>query len=270
MVDVAPLAPGQFFLDKLPQGTTLAGLVKSSGWSEMDPIFKVYPSQFVVVTGLPGCGKSTFLFNIIKYMCGKYGHKAWMYVPENELFLAEKFSQLFSDKPRRTYELFANKHCLVQSANYEHYNDEPRDIEWILARAYEAYAEESINHVVIDPWNELEHAKPQDWNLTDYIGYCLRRIKLFGRQTGCSMFVIAHPTKAVVGRDITLMDIEGSAHWYNKCDAGLIVKRDQHDTTVISAKVREQPVAGRPGKCIFLVDQQTGIFREQPGGGVVF
>ena len=39
------------------------------------------------------------------------------------------------------------------------------------------------------------------------------------------------------------------------------------ETIVISAKVREQPFAGRPGHCIFLVDPETGMFTEQLHGG---
>ena len=56
---------------------------------------------------------------------------------------------------------------------------------------------------------------------------------------------------------------------FNKCDNGLIVKHEagSPETTVISAKVREQPFAGRIGHCIFLVDPETGLFKEQLGGG---
>jgi hypothetical protein len=36
-------------------------------------------------------------------------------------------------------------------------------------------------------------------------------------------------------------------HWFNKCDNGLIVKHEpgSKETIVISAKVREQPFAGK-------------------------
>jgi twinkle protein len=105
-----------------------------------------------------------------------------------------------------------------------------------------------VSLVLIDPWNELERAKMKDENLTDYIGRCLMRVKMFAKETGCTMFMVAHPTKAANGRDVTLSDIEGSKHWFNKCDNGLIVKHENgsKETTVISAKVREQPFAGKP------------------------
>ena len=57
------------------------------------------------------------------------------------------------------------------------------------------------------------------------------------------VIVVAHPTKDV-GRDgkarpVTLYDIEGSAHWFNKCDHGVVITRvpDTHVTEVYVAKV---------------------------------
>jgi hypothetical protein len=56
-------------------------------------------------------------------------------------------------------------------------------------------------------------------------------------------------------------------NWFNKCDNGLIVARDQDKSTtrVISAKVRESPAAGKLGVCYFTVDRNTGIFTPQKG-----
>lgn len=260
--------PGLYTLDELPQQPPLSESTISTGWAELDKILKIYEGQFVVTTGNPGSGKSTFLFNLLINLCWLHGKRAWMYVPENEANLFHKLKLMFGPE-QSNFDRFAKKHCFVQSSHYNHYSDEPRDMEWILGNAYEAHVREGVNMILIDPWNELERAKLRDENLSDYIGRCLMRVKMFARQTKCTMFMVAHPTKAAVGRDLTLYDIESSSHWFNKCDNGLIVKHapGDKDTTVISAKVREQPYAGRPGHCIFLVDPDTGIFREQQGGG---
>ena len=260
--------PGYYALADLPQSAPLSETVMSTGWEELDKILKIYPSQFIVTTGNAGSGKSTFLFNLIINLCWAHGKRAWLYVPENEVNLLQKMERLFNRHDKQ-FRSFASTRCFVQSSNYQHYGDEPRTIEWILGNALAAHEKDNVSLVLIDPWNELERARLEGENLTDYIGRCLMRVKMFARQTGCTMFMVAHPTKAANGRDVTLGDIEGSMHWFNKCDNGLIVKHEPgaKDTTVISAKVREQPYAGRIGHCIFLVDQDTGIFYEQQGGG---
>ena len=262
--------PGYYALADLPQRSPLSESVFSTGWEEMDQIFKIYPGQFVVTTGNAGSGKSTFLFNLIINLCYKHNHRAWLYVPENELNLIQKLQGIFGDYGS-IWGQFAHTRCFVQSSRYEHFSDAPRTIDIILQCAYEAWEKDKTNLILIDPWNELERAKQKEENLTDYIGRCLMLVKQFARETGTTVFMVAHPTKAANGRDVTLGDIEGSMHWFNKCDNGLIVKHEagSKETIVISAKVREQPYAGRPGHCIFLVDPQTGLFSEQPGGGQV-
>jgi twinkle protein len=123
--------------------------------------------------------------------------------------------------------------------------------------------------VLIDPWNELDRAKPRDMLMTDYIGECLMLVKHFCRSVNAIVVIVAHHTKAIAatgGRIVSLADIEGSMNWFNKCDNGLIVVRESGTNTakVISAKVREIG-AGRVGSCHFMVDPLTGQFTPQYG-----
>jgi twinkle protein len=91
-----------------------------------------------------------------------------------------------------------------------------------------AVERDGVDLLLIDPWNELERAKPKDMLLSDYIGQCLMYLKQFCRSMNVAVILVAHPTKAGVeqGKTPTLADIEGSMNWYNKCDNGLIVVRD--------------------------------------------
>ena len=261
--------PGYYTLMDLPQRGSMSEIVMSTGWVELDEILKIYPGQFIVVTGKPGSGKSTFVLNLLAQLSWKHNYKHWLFVPENEGAIVDKM-ELIHGMGAVQYGQFAATRCFVQSSMDEHYDDEPRTIEWILGRAYDAWQRDQINTVTIDPWNELEQARLKDESHTDYIGRCLRLVKRFGRETGCTMIMVAHPTKAANEREAQMGDIEGSQHWWNKCDAGLIVTRDtaKRECKVTSAKVREQPAAGRIGHCIFKVEPDTGIFREQQGGGV--
>jgi twinkle protein len=81
-----------------------------------------------------------------------------------------------------------------------------------------------------------------------------------------AVIVVAHPTKDV-GRDgkarpPTLYDIEGSAHWFNKCDHGIVLDRPNAvvDEAVLRvAKVRFEE-SGEKGQIRLRFDRQTGRF----------
>lgn len=254
--------PGFYSLANLPQRAPLSEAAFGSGWWELDRIFKFYHGQFVVVTGKPGHGKSTFVLNVLAKMAKEQGIKSFLYVPENEAQILNKLMRIYNDP--EGFPLFAESECFVQSASPEAYNDDPvQNIWWVLDRARHAIEQHKIEVVYLDPWNEFEHVLRKGELLTDYIRECLRAIKQFSRCFDVSVVMVAHPTKAGANKEetISLADIEGSMSWYNKCDNGLIVEREpgKQTTKIISAKVREIG-AGRIGQCYFNVDPETEIF----------
>jgi twinkle protein len=258
---------GYFSLADLPQRPSVASHALSTGWWELDQIFKLYPGQFVVCTGIAGHGKSTFLLNVICNIARKHGTRSFLYVPENEQHLSEKLRRIWGDD--ESFKHFAREQCFVQSSAVDGIDQPPKTLRWVLEQAVKAVHEDDVDVVMIDPWNELDRAKPRDMLMTDYIGESLMMVKQFCRQLDATVIVVAHPTKAVNengGRTATLADVEGSMNWFNKCDNGLIVVRDPEKNTarVISAKVREIG-AGKVGACHFFVDPETGLYTPQYG-----
>src|SRR5207342_2649433 len=75
--------PGYSALAGLPQRLSIADPAISTGWWELDQIFKLSPGQFVVCTGVAGHGKSTFLFNVLCNIARKNDIRSCLYVPEN-------------------------------------------------------------------------------------------------------------------------------------------------------------------------------------------
>ena len=259
---------GYFSLRGLRQAPDISSSSVSTGWWELDQFFKIYPGQFVVVTGLAGSGKSTFLFNMLMNMARQHGTRTFMYVPENEQHLRSKLRALWPGNDAG-FDHYAEFQCFVQSSAPDDYDSEPQDLSWVLSKAVVAIQQDGVDVLLIDPWNELEHAKPPNMLMTDYIRLCLMYLKQFCRAHGVTVILVAHPTKAVTehgGRTPLLSDIEGSMNWYNKCDNGLIVVRDfeKNNSRVISAKVREIG-AGKIGTCYFIVDPQTGVYTPQYG-----
>jgi twinkle protein len=256
--------PGYHALADLPQRGSVAKIAQSTGWWELDQLWKLYPGQFNVVTGIAGHGKSTFLLNVLCNMAKKHGTRSFLYVPENEGFVQEKLRLIWGRDDG--FKDFCANQCFIQSAQPNAYDEAPRTLDWVLDKAVIAVERDYANVIMIDPWNELERAKDRDQLMTDYIGQCLMWLKQFCRCMDATVIIVAHPTKAGVtdGKPPSLDHIEGSMNWFNKCDNGLIVHRDGPATKVISAKVREIG-AGKRGQCWFHVDEQTGIFTPQVG-----
>ncbi len=258
---------GYYSLANLPQRGRVSDITVSTGWPELDEIWKPYPGQLTIVTGVAGHGKSTLLLNVIANMARESDVRSFLYVPENEGHVLEKMEQIWGRNDG--FEKFKHEQCFIQSAAPAAYDTVPKTLPWVLDRAEIAVANDDVDVLLIDPWNELERSKPKDMLLSDYIGQCLMYLKQFCRSREVAVILVAHPTKAGVeqGKTPTLADIEGSMNWYNKCDNGLIVVRNPGGNTckVISAKVREIG-AGRRGECHFFVDEQTGIFTPQLGG----
>lgn len=258
--------PGYHSLAELPQRGRIGDEAVSTGYEELDELWRIYPGQFTVVTGVAGHGKSTLLLNVIANIARDQDMRSFLYVPENEGHILEKMRLIWGQKAG--FDRFAHEQCFVQSAAPEAYDSIPKTLNWVLDRAVVAVQRDEVDLLMIDPWNELERAKPKDMVLSDYIGQCLMQLKQFCRAMDVAVILVAHPTKAGVeqGKVPTLADIEGSMNWYNKCDNGLIVARDPIGNTcrVISAKVREIG-AGRRGECHFFVDPSTGLFTPQYG-----
>lgn len=259
---------GYYSLADLPQRASIEGSAISTGWWEFDQIFKLYHGQFTVVTGLPGSGKSTLILNMLTKMARERGISSFLYVPENEGQIHSILRRIWRGADA-AFEHFIASQCFLQTSVTDEYDDEPHTLPWVLERARVAVERDRVEIVVLDPWNELDRAKPPDMMLTDYIAECLRLVKQFCRKFDVSFIMVVHPTKAVNengGRIPKLSDCEGSMAWWNKCDNGLIVHRDaqRNSTMVMSTKVREIG-AGKLGVCHFSVDPATGIFTPQYG-----
>jgi twinkle protein len=258
---------GLYTLADLPQRGSVAKQAFGSGWWELDQILKFYLGQFLVVTGIAGHGKSTFVLNALLKLALEKGVGSFLYVPENEGHLKEKLRKIWTGS-EQAFQHFCRSQCTIQSAVPHQQYEPAHTIDWVLDRAAWAVAHRSAEIVMVDPWNELDRAREKNELMTDYIGRCLVQIKDFCRSMNAVVIVVAHPTKAIAangGRVVSLADIEGSMNWYNKCDNGLIVVRETGNAAkVISAKVREIG-AGKVGACHFMVDPLTGQFTPQYG-----
>ena len=221
----------------------------SIGMGALDEHIKLFMGEFMVVTGIPGHGKSSLVTNILISLAERYGLRSAIFSPEMPVMTQyrDKFRRIRNrGVPRDQREedeadAFINEYFRFIDAGRDDENDVEMSLDWVIERAVDAVIRDNVNILVIDPWNEVEHCKGRDESMTEYIGRGIRALKSFARRRNVIVIVVAHPTKDVQekgkGRMPTPYDVDGSAHWYNKPDHILIVHRPDETGNVTQARV---------------------------------
>lgn len=243
----------------------------STGWEQLDDIYKVMPATFALVTGIPNHGKSNWLDQLIVNLNQKHGWKFGIFSPEHGVAshvrrLTEKIVAMPFDNgpsPRMGRGLLESAMQTMEDSFFFVESQEALpNIDWILDRARIGVRRFGLKGIVIDPYNMIDSRrdgnKREDEHIRDLISEC----KSFCRAHDVAMWMVAHPNKlrkepSDMGYQApSLYDVSGSAHWYNMCDVGLVVHRDfeTETTRVITRKIREQGVYGQIGEAFFKYD----------------
>ena len=239
-----------------------------TGWENLDEIYKVMPSTFALVTGIPNHGKSNFLDQLIVQLNQRHGWRFLIFSPEHGVAshvrrLSEKFLKMpFDEGPTRRMgevELDGAMARMNDGFYFVESQDALPSIDWILERAAVSVRRHGVRGIVIDPYNMIDSSRDGNKREDEHIRDLISRCKNFCRQHDVVMWMVAHPNKLRRDNGETsyqapsLYEVSGSAHWYNMADVGLVVHRDfQTDTTqVITRKIREQGLYGQIGEAFF-------------------
>lgn len=246
----------------------------STGWSLLDELYTVKGGQLTIVTGSPMSGKSEFVDALMVNIARSQDRAFAVYSPE--YYPVQRYVQKWIEKYSQT------------SLHHIEERDIPKYVQWVSDHLSILYPDEptipdlleladveclrsDIFGMVIDPWSETEHNRPNDVTETAWIGKMLTDIREFARLHGIHIWVVAHPTKQIRNSEtgeygvVSPYDISGSAHWFNKADVILSVWRDRKNeevpVQVHVQKVRYREV-GRLGMAEFTYDRSTGIYRD--------
>ena len=246
-----------------------------TGWSGLNGLLSVLPGQMTIVTGIPSHGKSEWMDALAVNLC-EQGWRFAMYSPENHPMhfhlakLAEKVMG-FRFGPNANRDAYENAKAWLREHFWLMAPDQP-NLDNVLETAKQMVRRNGINGLVIDPWNEIEHARSNGVSETEYISLCLTKIRLFARKNGVHVFIVAHPTKLQKGADGTYpvptpYDISGSSHWRNKADNCIAVWRNVDDenkpTQVYIQKVRFR-FLGKVGMAELFWNSKSGRYSDSP------
>lgn len=254
----------------------------STGWQNLDEFYTVKRGQWTVLTGIPSHGKTAVLDALMVNLAIANGWKFCVCSPENQplarhaaslmsLWAGEPFSkgstERMSSKTKDEAKVWLDEH-FVFVLPLEH----QCSVEGILDLISLVRGQRAVDGVVIDPWNELEHKRPDGMSETEYVGQSLSFMRRFARAQELHLWLVVHPTKLqkepkTLNYPVpTLYDCHGSAHFRNKADCGLVVWRDlgdEHSPTEIHVQKIRFRECGKIGKAELWYDKVTGRYSEE-------
>lgn len=251
----------------------------STGWGRLDLpanngscAVMLELGSFLVALGQPASGKSTWLLQLAARVALIHGWRTGITLfemkPVPHVRHILRMSKI--QKPRRLWTA-----ADIQAADewIEHHfffihadpssDEEQPTLDWLLARARDAVTRYGINMFIIDPWNEIEHQRDRNETGTEYAGRAIRSIKQFARAFDVLTCVAIHPTKSGAEKgsgEMSLYDADGSAHWVNKPDIGLVIQRDYAgNRMIINGKKFRYRHLGTCGSTDFVFDTETEL-----------
>ena len=250
----------------------------STGFKNLDEIYKVMPSTFCLVTGVPNHGKSNFIDQIAVNLAKNESWRFAIFSPEHST--ANHIRRLAEKVIEKPFDIGINERMSVSELSDalgflkdKFYFIESRDIipniDWLLSKMRVACLRHGVKGIIIDPYNEIDssrqNTKREDEHIRDLISAC----KQFCRRHNVTMWMVAHPAKMQRNSEgvipaPSLYDVSGSAHWNNMADVGLVIHRDfeQNETKVITRKVREQGLYGSIGEAHFRYSSSKHVYIE--------
>jgi len=249
----------------------------SSGWGRLDlPVqsgncgLMLTTGIFMVVLGKPGSGKSTWTLQLAYNMARSQnwnvglGSFEVLPVPYVRDILRSHFIGAGRDdwSPIKVH---AADQFIQRKFTFFHIDartdESEQSLEWLLDKAADAVVRDGIKMLIVDPWNELEHARRRDETETQYTARAIRALKKFAMAYDVLVIIVVHPTKSGGDKpqgELSLYDADGSAHWVNKPDIGIVVERDDASgQCIIHGRKFRFSFLGRKGSTGFVYDPKT-------------
>lgn len=236
--------------------------------------------RLMVVTGIPGHGKSEFTDEIIARLNIIHEWKAAYFSPENSpmTYHFKKIIERATGKIMKRHFMSDAEYSIAKDYMNQNYKfiyppDDEFTLDNILDKGRQLVYKHGIRVLVIDPWNRLEYQQEKGETETKYIGRQLIKMTNFAKRNNVLVILVAHPTKMMKDKDgkfevPNLYSISGSANFFNITDYGLSIYRDDESVSVHVQKVKFKHL-GSTGMVEFSYNSENGRYRELDNNGQI-
>ena len=247
---------------------------------DLDNLLSVEVGRLMIVTGIPGDGKSEFLDEMAVRLSLRYDWRCAWFSPENfpvtlhhPKLMEKLIGKRFKLGTMTPMEFDAAVRYLSRNF-FDILPEEGYRVDTILEKAEALVRRKGIRVFILDPYNCLEHQIPTGQSETQYISEFLEKLRSFAHRRQVLVVLAAHPTKMkkdpISGKYPvpTKYDVSGSAAFFNKADFGLAIERDrtQGVTRIHVQKVKFRHL-GQLGVASFRYNLFNGRFVNFREGG---
>jgi hypothetical protein len=240
----------------------------------IDTYFKHRKSELTLLTGHGNYGKSEFKKFLQVCRAVKFGEKFATFPPEDfpvqnfyhdlvEMLLGCDCSGGNPNRPK--IEIYSAAYDFISKHFFYIY---PKKFsptpEYIKEKFLELIVKEKIDGCDIDPFNQMTNDYGKAGGRSDkYLETVLSDFLRFSQENNVYMWIVAHPTKMVKGKDENypcpdVYDVADGAMWNNKMDNILVYHRPFMQTSpedatceFYSKKIRRQKIVGKKGFASF-------------------
>jgi twinkle protein len=246
------------------------------GLPEVDKALSFASGRFSVITGPPGCGKTSVMNFLLPHYANYSGIRICQYSPEQPAYrghakIAEAMLRQSAAKGHPNQASLLTLERAIRNMDKWLVTINPErsalqregassHLQGLLDLARKAQQTEGMDWLILDPWNKIEQTPERGESAHAYVGRSLSLIDDFCKATGMHVTIIAHPRKLSVDKAgnyarVNLYDISDSAHWNNMPRLGITISRDRYDS---NGNPIVSPTTMRVEKVSFEEDAQEG------------
>jgi replicative DNA helicase len=227
--------------DQILDSTEPADRGRSTGWRNVDRLYRPVDGQMTILSGIPGHGKTLWLDALLTNLAQLDLNARFALWSPEAAPTSEHARRLISVAQKRPWSALS---APERSAGLDWVHEtfvwvdhEIHDtIGAILAQVAAAHDRQPLTGFVIDPWTELDATRDTRQREDEWISRHITRVRKFARAHSLHVWVVVHPRNLERRSDGTFpvpsaSDLHSGSVWRKKADMLVCVWRDEAGCT---------------------------------------